>query len=162
MTAPWRRNVGNPEGTRCAALSRQPPKTPKSRLATEEKKENAVSRGQTLIYKTLPESWAVQAGVQSWDTTAIDATASPEGFDMPGIALVAGRRFTEADISNKLETDKRRSERGSIGSVAIINQALAHELWPGENAVGNVFYAGAQSHEVVGVVRNYHQKPAKK
>ena len=31
----------------------------------------------------------------AWDTTAIDATASPEGFDMPGIAHVAGRRFTE-------------------------------------------------------------------
>jgi len=49
---------------------------------------------------------------------------------------------------------------GRNGGAAIINQALAQILWPGENAVGKILYDRTSSYlEVVGVVRNYHQTP---
>ena len=57
--------------------------------------------------------------------TADRADVDEGYFDAIGIALVAGRRFTEAD-------------REGSQSVAIISNAMARHFWPGGDAVGRM------------------------
>jgi putative ABC transport system permease protein len=64
-----------------------------------------------------------------------------------GLKLVEGRAFTEADaapMDSFLPT----------APVAILPLALAHKLWPGEDALGKTFYMGAHRYQVVGVVEH--------
>ncbi len=55
-----------------------------------------------------------------------------------GVALVAGRDFSERDVP-------------SSGPVIVINQTMARTLWPGQNALGQIMRACGER-EVVGVV----------
>jgi predicted permease len=57
-----------------------------------------------------------------------------------GIARVSGREFTRADDEN-------------APPVAIVNDTLAAQLWPGQDAVGQKFSAGGKWRTVVGVAR---------
>jgi putative ABC transport system permease protein len=69
---------------------------------------------------------------------------SPGYFKTLEIPIVAGRTFAD--------TDTERAPR-----VAIINQAMAKELWPGEDPLGRRFSLGVASGkpiEVVGVARD--------
>jgi len=69
---------------------------------------------------------------------------SPNYFDTMGIPVVRGRSFQTQDA------------RGGP-SVAIINEAMATQVWPGENAVGKRFRLGPETvpfTEIVGVVKN--------
>ena len=69
---------------------------------------------------------------------------SPEYFETMGIPLLSGRVFMEQDMQS--------SQR-----VAIVNEALTHREWPGQNPVGKEFvedYPGAPMVRVVGVVGN--------
>jgi len=110
-----------------------------------------------FVYKDLPSQYRT-SGLQDWDAEVDTTGISPDGFAVLGIPLVIGRYFTEADVSNLIES--RRVGKGSFASVAIINQTLAERLWPGENPVGNVFYnMNKVNYEVVGVVRNFHHIP---
>jgi predicted permease len=59
-------------------------------------------------------------------------------FEAVGIRLVAGRVFTERD-------------RATSEPVAIVNEALARTLWPGQNAVGQIVTQDG-GRRVVGVV----------
>jgi putative ABC transport system permease protein len=71
----------------------------------------------------------------------------PNYFAVMGTPLVEGRAFTERD-------DKAASP------VAIVNQTLAHRLWPGTSAVGKrirVKFAAGQLLEVVGVAADMRQ-----
>lgn len=74
-------------------------------------------------------------------------TISPEYFAVMGTRLIAGRFFTEAD-------------RTGSPSVAIINERLAQELFPGGNAVGERLPGedGSPGEMVVGVVQNTAQR----
>ena len=95
----------------------------------------------------------------------VEGYASPEAFGILGIPLIAGRPFTEADATNELEIEieiwgNRRSP--DIVGKAIINQSLAQQFWPGENALGKIIYSGISGmvgvpREIVGVVRDFHQ-----
>ena len=60
-------------------------------------------------------------------------------FDAMGIPLVAGRGFRAED---------------TVGAepVMVISQQLAHEHFPGKNAVGRLLYSGAGTRRVIGVV----------
>ena len=65
-------------------------------------------------------------------------------FDTMGIPVVQGRSF---------ETQDARGGR----PVVIINEAMARQVWPGENAVGKRFRLGPDTvpfTEIVGVVKN--------
>jgi predicted permease len=67
-------------------------------------------------------------------------------FRTLGIPIVSGRTFTDADAS-------------STSGVAVINQTMAHRLWPGEDPIGRSFeVVGPQGAEralqVVGVARD--------
>jgi len=55
-----------------------------------------------------------------------------------GVALVAGRDFSERDVP-------------SSGPVIVINQTMARTLWPGQNALGQIMLACGER-QVVGVV----------
>ena len=54
--------------------------------------------------------------------------ATPEFFDILGIRIVEGRKFTAAD------------ERGA--QVVIVNQTMARAVWPGESAIGKCIRIG--------------------
>ena len=75
-----------------------------------------------------------------WDYWVV----SPNYFETLQIPILKGRAFTEADT--------RRDS-----AVAIVNEALARDLWPGENPIGKRFRLGPPSvpfAEVVGVIHN--------
>ncbi len=73
---------------------------------------------------------------------------TPEYFDALGIRLIAGRVFTPAD-------------RAGAAPVAIVNAALAKELWPNQSPIGSCITVGADSipcSTVVGVVADTHRQ----
>jgi putative ABC transport system permease protein len=78
-------------------------------------------------------------------------TISPRYFEVMGIPLVAGRTFTDADAP-------------PAPAVAIINEYLARQLFPGRNPIGQPLHSGA-SPLVVGVVKDAaqlsYEQPAK-
>jgi predicted permease len=90
-------------------------------------------------------------GGRSWlpdqygDERAIDASqniVTPGFFRTLGLPLVAGRNFTTAD-------------RGAP-AVAIVNETLARQAWPGQSAVGKrlVLGHGRFPVDIIGVVRD--------
>jgi putative ABC transport system permease protein len=89
--------------------------------------------------------------------------ATPELFEILGLQIVEGRRFTKADDSGP--------------PVAIVNESMARGVWPGRSALGQCFRIGfdqsfnpstesgpptpplsAPCREVVGVVRDVRQR----
>ena len=70
-------------------------------------------------------------------------TVSPGFFDTLGIGVMRGRTFTPQDSA-------------SGARVAVVNETLARQLWPGQEAIGKRFRQGRKSppFEVVGVVRD--------
>jgi predicted permease len=64
-------------------------------------------------------------------------------FDALGLPLVAGRHFTPAD-------------RAGVTTVAIVNETLARQMWPGQDAVGKRILAGRSRYpiDVIGVVKD--------
>jgi predicted permease len=68
---------------------------------------------------------------------------SAEFFDTLGIGVARGRTFTPQDSA-------------SDARVAVVNESLARQLWPGQEAVGKLFRQGRTSapFEVIGVVRD--------
>jgi ABC-type antimicrobial peptide transport system permease subunit len=66
---------------------------------------------------------------------------SPGYFETLGIPLLAGRDFSDLD-------------RDESGRVAIVNEALAAQLWNSRAAVGSFFYLGDKRYRVIGVAKN--------
>ncbi len=101
---------------------------------------------------TLPPGWM-------WDAEVETETGAPRApvkagknvvgekyLETLGIALVEGRAFSPAD-------------REGAPGVAIVNESLAHRLWPGERAVGKRFrflgiFGPRPFIEVIGVARD--------
>ena len=114
----------------------------------------------TGVYKTLPTEQ------ERVFTRAIRGWVSPEGFEMLEIPLISGRPFSQIDLDNAVAFERANIEsivtagiavNASVGGVAIVNQSLARQFWPGENAVGKTIYDERRnSHEIVGVVQDVH------
>ncbi|HET7566073.1 MAG TPA: ABC transporter permease [Gemmatimonadaceae bacterium] len=69
---------------------------------------------------------------------------TPDYFRAMGMTMVRGRAFTEAD-------------RADAPMVAVVNEAMAKQLWPGENPIGHtikMFNDEAPWATVVGVVKD--------
>jgi len=68
---------------------------------------------------------------------------SPEFFDTLRIPILRGRAFTAREVA-------------AGARLALINEALARQLWPGEDALGKRLRQGRKSapYEVVGIVRD--------
>ena len=113
------------------------------------------SQNTASVYKTLPDGKTASAA-------CIEGYANPQGFDMLGITLLAGRHFSQADMADEIAFKIRfwsnDTGTGVAGGAVIVNQSLARQFWPEENAVGKIIYDGfSNSHEIVGVVRDFHQ-----
>jgi predicted permease len=91
-------------------------------------------------------------GGRSWlpdqygDERAIDASqniVTPGYFQTLGLALIAGRNFDAAD-------------RVGRPAVAVVNETLAKQAWPGQMAIGKRLVLGVSRRpiEIVGVVRD--------
>ena len=87
----------------------------------------------------------LQTGVrlagQSQDQTRIVnfINVTPGYFSVLGLPIVAGRDFQENDYGRP---------------VAIVNETLARQYWPGQNPVGQTFVNGRESLEIVGLARD--------
>jgi predicted permease len=73
-------------------------------------------------------------------TAALNAV-TPAYFETLRVPVVAGRAFLSADTP-------------ASRPVAVVNETLAHRLWPGRSPVGERLWQGATPREVVGVVRD--------
>ena len=97
--------------------------------------------GGGLARTVFPEGQDEASGYRGTLTQFNDI--APNFFKTLRIPLVSGREFTDAD-------------RKDTKQVAIINEAMAKQFWPDQNAVGKRFhfFGETQLREVVGVVRN--------
>lgn len=68
-----------------------------------------------------------------------------------GLTLVAGRDFLPEEY---LEFEDMFNAEARANGVAIITQALAERLWPGESALGRQFYPDTDPVTVVGIVKH--------
>jgi predicted permease len=69
----------------------------------------------------------------------------PSYFEAMGIPIVAGREFTRADVAG-------------APPVAIVNETVAEQLWPGEEAVGKILERRDMDVTIIGVAAdaNYY------
>ena len=68
---------------------------------------------------------------------------TPGFFDTLGMSLIKGRKLTERDLEQ------------NAPSVAIINDAMARQMWPGEDALGRRFrFFKGDPMEVIGIMRD--------
>jgi predicted permease len=74
----------------------------------------------------------------TWNVRALERTLSPSGFELLGLAFVSGGPYSGRDGVRE----------------AVINETLARQLWPGENATGQAVLADDQQYIVTGVVRD--------
>jgi len=92
-----------------------------------------------------------------------NAFVSPNGLDVLGIPVLAGRSFSEEDVTNAFAARTASAATMEVfrGPVAIINEGLARRLWPGADAVGKYINGGdpARTHLVVGVISDYQWIP---
>ncbi len=96
-----------------------------------------------------PEARSAEPGARSLEPEACDAQPPPpetfvriesDGyFHAMGIALRAGHDFTERD-------------RDPNARVIIINETLAHRLWPGQDPIGKTLIFVDPERQVIGVV----------
>lgn len=81
-----------------------------------------------------------------WDPAEREGLSSRQNvvdaayFETMRVPLLAGRPFLDTD--------------GPDAAIAVINQRLAAQLWPGQNAVGRRIRTGGREYEVVGVARD--------
>ena len=97
--------------------------------------------GGGLARTVFPEGQNEASGYRGTLTQLNDIV--PNFFKTLRSPLVSGREFTDAD-------------RRDTTQVAIVNEAMARQFWPNENAVGKRFHFFGETNlrEVVGVVRN--------
>jgi putative ABC transport system permease protein len=88
---------------------------------------------------------------------AVYRNVTPAFFATLGIPFVAGRDFTDADISDLARLPDPNAHRRSEG-VAIINATAARMFWPGANPLGRLlstqYDPGISARRVVGVVQD--------
>jgi len=89
----------------------------------------------------FPEGQDEASGYRGTLTTLNDI--SPNFFRTLRIPLVSGREFSDSD-------------RKDTAKVAIVNEAMAKQFWPNENALGKRFHFFGETdlREVVGIVRD--------
>ena len=118
----------------------------------------AAGASATLPVIDQPPVWGVLAEGQSYERlqqgpTAVPQQVTPGYFDAMGLKVSRGRAFTQYD-------------RATGPFVAVINDALANELWPGQDPLGRRLRVGGAPTfmTVVGVVadtrlRGYNGPP---
>ena len=97
--------------------------------------------GGGLARTVFPEGQDEASGYRGTLTQLNDIT--PNFFKTLRIPLLSGREFTDGD-------------RKDTNQVAIVNEAMAKQFWPGQNPIGKRFHFFGENtlREVVGLVRN--------
>jgi predicted permease len=72
---------------------------------------------------------------------------SPGYLQAMGMRLLAGRDISWDDIVNNR-------------SVVVLNETIAHRLWPGQDPIGRHAIAGGQDSEVIGLIADVHESSA--
>ena len=103
---------------------------------------DAVTIGSSFPFTSFGDSRrVVQAGAVDARSTSVDSVFTVVGRDYArvlGFPLIAGRDFTEAELMP-----------GSSEPVAIVDDMLAQQMWPGESALGRLIqFADAEGTEV--------------
>lgn len=110
---------------------------------------DAVSLGSSFPFTSFGDSRrVVQAGAVDAREKSVDSIFTAVGRDYPrtlGLRMIAGRDFTDAELVP-----------GSSEPVAIVDDMLAQQMWPGESAIGRLIQfadaEGAESGRVMRVV----------
>ncbi len=107
--------------------------------------------GGTNTYAKKPGAPAEELGaLMEWNQI------TPGYFKALGIPFRAGRNFTEEDFDLVLKVSEaaKKSDSKYVGPmmVGIINQKMAKEFWPNEDALGKVFELDTLPVQVIGVV----------
>lgn len=115
----------------------------------------AVTLGSSFPFNGFGDSRTVaQAGADA-QAKSVDAVFNVVGRDYArtlGLRMLAGRDFIDAELSP-----------GSSEPVAIVDDALAREMWPGENALGRLIqFRDAEEKEADRVMRVIGVIPAVK
>lgn len=124
---------------------------------------DADSRANSYRYRvsSLAGSGGTHGAEEIW---ALGGAVSPNGFDLLGIPLVAGRSFTEEDVANAFAASIAHiadlTARRDSAELAIINDGLARRLWPRVDPVGKYFKGGDRIFVVVGVVADFSRTRA--
>lgn len=74
------------------------------------------------------------------------------GLSTLGLQLVAGRDFLPGEYIDFEDARTSATATPDKASAAILNQAVAEKMFPGQNPLGKTFYMGRQVLRVVGVV----------
>jgi predicted permease len=82
---------------------------------------------------------------ENWDRRTFNRQLTPAGFELLGLTFVAGRPYSELPDTRE----------------AVINETLARQLWPNEDAVGRTVLAETsrdtyERYTITGVVRDVH------
>jgi predicted permease len=117
---------------------------------------DAVTIGSSFPFTTFGDSRNVaRAGSQGTRSTPVDSIYNVVGRDYArvlGLRMIAGRDFTEAELTP-----------GSSEPVAIVDDLLAQQMWPGENALGQLIQFGdAEGAEIGRTMRVVGIMPAVK
>jgi predicted permease len=114
-----------------------------SDLATALRARQDLSPAALTLYEPLASSRSfvgvrLPGEAENQTRSVQEHRVSPEYFDVLGIPLIAGRALTQDDVHR---------------NVALANQAMARELWPNANPVGQTLSTGT---EIIGIVRDAH------
>ena len=81
------------------------------------------------------------AGPTEWKPSSMSGTASASWFATMHVPIIAGRNFGANDVTG-------------APLVALVNEALARDIWPHENPIGKTLRFNFVNREVIGVVRD--------
>jgi putative ABC transport system permease protein len=99
-------------------------------------------------------------------------TITPDYFHALGIRLLKGRGFTPADLQRAADLDKHydrlpegdynlpKEESNAMIYPVVINETMAHDFWPNQNPLGQLFSQGSDNgpwKQVIGVVNDVRQ-----
>jgi len=104
----------------------------------------SVGLANLLPFVTVPRGCAASEPNSKTPVRTSSQTIDPGYLSTMRIPILAGRSFNDGDITGKPR-------------VAIVNEELARELWPGDNPLGRRILLGCDNPsaaEVIGVARN--------
>jgi putative ABC transport system permease protein len=93
-------------------------------------------------------------GWRGWTVAAKDRVTDPAARANPLARMIDDRYFSTMRIAMKAGRGFTSDDHPSSERIVVINEALAHALWPDEDPLGRVLRASGRDYRVVGVVND--------